>query len=200
MKHSPVDFSHIRPEPDFLAVESVAPRTAPRRTMVLALIGNLVFSWSNNESMFIFVLMILMRTDERTAAIVFATLNTTRARLDLVSRLARERITDKEVFSELSTIVERFNEHTRARNELTHCHFSLDKTGEITHTQTMRISETASGVRLGASRRMDQDRLNEMARVIRALRQLNRQLWNFLPKLQNHLCAAEPSASPRSIA
>ena len=43
--------------------------------------GHLICSWSNNESLFIYVLMILLRTDEASAAVVFATLNTTRADL-----------------------------------------------------------------------------------------------------------------------
>ena len=37
----------------------------------------------------IYVLMILLRTNEASAAVVFATLNTTRARLDLIQRLAK---------------------------------------------------------------------------------------------------------------
>ena len=50
----------------------------------------------NNESLFIYVLMLLLRTDQTAAvALVFATLNTTRARLDLVQRLAKATITDR---------------------------------------------------------------------------------------------------------
>ena len=40
--------------------------------------GHLICSWSNSESLFIYVLMILLRTDEASAAVEFATLNTTR--------------------------------------------------------------------------------------------------------------------------
>ena len=40
--------------------------------------GHLICSWSNSESLFIYALMILLRTDEASAAVVFATLNTTR--------------------------------------------------------------------------------------------------------------------------
>ena len=46
--------------------------------------GSLICSWANNESLFIYVLMIPLRTDEASAALVFATLNTTRARPDLI--------------------------------------------------------------------------------------------------------------------
>jgi hypothetical protein len=41
--------------------------------------------------------MLLMETDEATAAIVFATLNTTRARIDLIERLAKIKVGDKKV-------------------------------------------------------------------------------------------------------
>jgi hypothetical protein len=57
-----------------------APASADRRTFVLALMGNLICSWSNNESLFIYALMIFLRADEAAAAVVFATLNTTRVR------------------------------------------------------------------------------------------------------------------------
>lgn len=63
--------------------------------VTLTLIGNLVHCWSNNESLFIYILMLLMETDEATAAIVFATLNTTRARIDLIERLAKIKVGDR---------------------------------------------------------------------------------------------------------
>ena len=67
---------------------AAVPASADRRPFVLALMGNLICSWSNNESLFTYVLMSLPRTDEAPAAVVFATLNTTRTRLDLIQRLA----------------------------------------------------------------------------------------------------------------
>ena len=71
--------SKLPPKPDFEVLAAAVPASADRRIFVLALMGNLICSWSNNESLFIYVLMILRRTDEAAAAVVFATLNTTRA-------------------------------------------------------------------------------------------------------------------------
>jgi hypothetical protein len=45
--------THLPPRPNFEAIEAAALESADRRTMLLALIGHLVFSWSNNESLFI---------------------------------------------------------------------------------------------------------------------------------------------------
>ena len=63
--------SKLPPKPDF---DMLALRIAALRSRAD---GNLICSWSNNESLFIYVLMILLRTDEASAAVVFATLNTT---------------------------------------------------------------------------------------------------------------------------
>ena len=50
--------SKLPPKPDFDMLAAAAPASADRRTFVLALMGNLICSWSNNESLFIYVLMI----------------------------------------------------------------------------------------------------------------------------------------------
>ena len=70
-----------------------------------------------------------METDEATAAIVFATLNTTRARIDLIERLAKIKVGDKQMEKKLDDIVERFNDSTRMRNEFNHCMYVLDERG-----------------------------------------------------------------------
>src|SRR5260370_23389412 len=59
----------LPPRPDFEAMAAAAPASADRRTLILSLIGNLIVSWSNNESLFIYVLMILLDTDQPSAAI-----------------------------------------------------------------------------------------------------------------------------------
>ena len=179
--------SRLPPKPDFAAIEAAAQRSVNRRTLILTLIGNLAYSWSNNESMFIYVLMLLMNTDEISAAVVFATLNTTRARLDLVERLAKIKIKDKVIDKTLERMVARFNQFTRLRNEFNHCMYSVDQSGEITHTQSIRVQEVRGQMQLGIVRKMHGARIQEMSDAIRGLTQLNREIWDFLPRLQAHL-------------
>ena len=171
-------------KPDFQAIEAAAIDSADHRTMVLALIGNLVFSWSNNESMFIYVLMVLLETDEVSAAIVFATLNTTRARLDLVQRLAKAKIADKGTAQALDGLISRFNTCTRIRNEFNHCMYVVSDRGEITHTHAMKIRESAGRLVLGEVRAVNESRIRELVKTIEDLKVLNRELWDFLPRLQ----------------
>jgi Asp-tRNA(Asn)/Glu-tRNA(Gln) amidotransferase C subunit len=189
--------SQLPPKPDFAAIEAAAHETADRRTFIMALIGNLVYSWANNESMFIYVLMILMNTDETSAAVVFATLNTTRARLDLVERLARMKIRERSVQKTLERIIAQFNELTKIRNEFNHCMYTLDERGEITHTQSIRMQEVQGRLQLGVVRRMDEARIKEMLQAIRAMTKLNREIWDFLPRLQASLRGSTDAAGAR---
>lgn len=155
--------------------------------MILALIGNMVFNWSNNESLFIYVLMLLLKIDQASAAIVFATLNTTRARLDLIERLARIKIRDKSLSKELDRLIDRFNDGTHIRNEFNHCMYTVDSGGEISQTQSMRLVQTRNGLRFGETKPLDEARIHEMTEAVREMVQINRDIWDFLPRLEAHL-------------
>lgn len=179
----------LPPKPDFSAIEASALESADRRTALLALIGNMICSWSNNESLFIYIIMLLMETDEISAAIVFSTLNTTRARLDLVGRLAKVKIADKQLRKELDEIIDRFGATTRMRNEFNHALYEMNAAGEITHTRSMKITEKRGRISFGESAPIDQERLGKIMQTLRDLQDLNRQLWDFLPRLQKHLAA-----------
>ncbi|MFM9942066.1 MAG: hypothetical protein ACKVP7_21485 [Hyphomicrobiaceae bacterium] len=170
--------------PNFKEIDASAPSSAAQRTEVLALIGNLVFTWSNNESMFIYVLMLLMRVDFETAAITFVSLNTTRARLDLIRRLAKTKCKDPAAVRKLEKLIDRFNECTKVRNDFNHCIYQLDATGRITHTNVLRLIEDKKGVRFADLRAVDRERLDEVASTIRKLTLLNRDMWAFLRELE----------------
>jgi DNA integrity scanning protein DisA with diadenylate cyclase activity len=173
--------------PDFAAIDASAAATAPQRTEVLALIGNLVFTWSNNESMFIYVLMLLLRVDFSSAAITFVSLNTTRARLDLIRRLAKAKCTNPATVRKLERLIQRFNDCTKVRNDFNHCIYQLDRDGRITHTSVLRLVEDKQGIRFADVRPVDHKRLTEVAATIRKLTALNRDLWAFLTELERSL-------------
>lgn len=189
--------SSLPQRPDFEAIEAAAVTSAERRKTIMALIGDLNFSWSNDESLFIYVVRLLLGTDDISAAIVFATLNTTRARLDLVTRLAKVHVGDPLLRREVGRIVEAFARLTRLRNELTHCIFVVDEHGMITATQTMKIEESCSRMRFGVRHPFDEARIRQLARAIAELNDLNRAIWDLLPRLETSgHGSAGGSASP----
>jgi hypothetical protein len=176
--------SNLPDPPDFDAIETAARETTASRTNLLALIGQLVFSSSNNESLLIYILMVLLQTDEPSAAIVFSTLDTTRARLDLVSRLARIKIADREIREELDQVVGLFNEANQVRNEFLHAMYTVDTKGAITHTQTMRAVEKNGRISIGQQNSIDQKSLDGLVKACGDLRSLNRKVRELLPRLQ----------------
>ena len=134
--------------------------------------------------------MILLRTDQASAALTFATLNTTRARLDLIQRLAKITIRDRGLDKALAKIIDRFNESTRIRNEFNHCMYTLNESGEITHTHSIRMQEVKGKLQIGVVRKMDDARINDIMAAIRGMTKLNRDIWDFLPRLQNSVQAS----------
>ncbi|RDJ22209.1 hypothetical protein DWF00_23400 [Bosea caraganae] len=189
--------SALPPRPDFDALEAAAQRSGEQRLAFLAQIGDLNFAWSNNESMFIYVLMLLLDTSEAAAAIVFSTLNTTRSRLDLVQRLAKITLRDEAVKAELDEIVAAFSASTRLRNDLSHATFVIGAAGDITHTQSMKLEESKGQLRFGSRRAIDQQRLDQIAAAVSGLYALNRRIWDVLPKLERSMRAdwdPEPSS------
>jgi len=177
--------------PPFERIERAARGTAEQRSILMQLIGQVVFGWSNNESLLVYVLMLLLGTDERSAAAVFATLNTTRARLDLVRRLMVLKVTDPAVGKELEHVLERLSEAGRVRNEFLHAAYSVNELGEITHTQAMRFVEKRGHVSFGDRQPIDEKRHIELRRVIAELASLNRTLWDLLPRLKQAITTLE---------
>lgn len=191
--------SRLPPVPDFNSIDEMSATTSGSRTQILSLIGNLVFTWSNNESMFIYFLVVLLKTDFSTAAITFVSLNTTRARLDLVRRLAKEKVKDEKMLRRVERLIERFNVCTKVRNEFNHCIYSLNDAGEFTHTTILRVTEKKNGIEFAQARDFDERRVEEMVRTIRKLTILNRDLWSFLPEFEAHLADTSGATSAPTV-
>jgi len=188
--------SSLPPPPDFAALEMAAQAGSDERQRFLALIGDLNFAWANNESLLIYLLMLLAGVDERKAAIIHATLNTTRARLDLIQRLAKIGLPDGAERAELDGIVDAFSAATRLRNDLMHATFVIGSGGAFTHTHSMKLQEAGNRLRFGTRRLLDEARLTEIRKAVQDLKALNRRIWGFLPVLEEALGEPRGQASP----
>ena len=165
--------------------ERTVVKAEDRDTMLLALIGNLFVNWSNNESLLIYLINLLMKVDEAAAVVVFSTLNTTRARTDLIRRLSVVAVADRKLSRDLDALLERFDATTRVRNEFNHAMYVVDdKSGAITHTQSTRIIQQRGKLKFGEKRKIDKARLDELKATIREMCDLNRDIRDYLGRLQ----------------
>ena len=101
--------------------------------------------------------------------------------------MARIKIKDKALSKELDRLIDRFNDGTHIRNEFNHCMYTVDTGGEISHTQSMRLVQTRSNLRFGETKPLDDARIQEMAEAVREMARINREIWDFLPRLEAHL-------------
>jgi hypothetical protein len=170
--------------PDFPAIDRAAKRGQDQRAAIMSLIGQLNLAWANNESLLIYVIMALLDTDEVSAAIVFATLNTTRARVDLVERLAKTHLRESATKADLADHLKLFLDGTKLRNDLNHCTFVFDQDGRITHTQSTKLQESKNRLQFGERRAFDEARIASIKASIDALNGLNVRLWDILPRLK----------------
>jgi hypothetical protein len=175
--------------PDFAALETAAAGGAAERQRLTTLIGALSLAWSNTESVLIYVLMVLLRTDDVSAALVYGTLNTARARVDLVSRLMQLRVHDAGLRAELEGLLKEMEACGRLRNDLQHATYEFDATGRPVRTRSMRVEKTRKVLRFGRTREIDADRLARIAEVTGRLGRVNRELWDLLPRLDAHAAA-----------
>ncbi|WEX77130.1 hypothetical protein PYH37_005504 [Sinorhizobium numidicum] len=147
---------------------------------VLLLVGRLNYVWTNTESLLIYIIAHLLRVDKESAIIVFLTLNTTRARIDLTERLAKLSATPPETRDEVLAITERLKQQSKMRNKYNHCIYSFDEQGEISSTQLMRLVEGEKHVRYGKVEQLDARELERLENAIREITDISKTLWTFI--------------------
>lgn len=149
---------------------------------VLLGVGRLNYVWTNTESLLIYVIAHLLAVDKEAAIIVFLTLNTTRARIDLVERLAKRRSTPKADREAVLLAMSRLKKEAKVRNKYNHSIYSFDESGDISSTQLMRLVETDSEIRYGKVEQMDEREMRQLESSIAEITDISKSLWAFIHK------------------
>ena len=152
----------------------------PRFQDVLLTVGQLNYTWTNTESLLIYLIAGLAKVDKETAIIIFLTLNTTRARLDLVERLAKMAKTPQACRQAVLAVAEQLTHQGKLRNKYSHCIYSFDETGTRASTQLMRIFDSKDSVRYGKNEELDDNEMHRIGASIEAIRDINRQIWKIV--------------------
>ena len=100
---------------------------------VLLRVGRLNYVWTNTESLLIYIIAHLLRVEKDAAIVVFLTLNTTRARMDLIERLAKLASTPPSDRKAILSAMARLKKESKTRNKYNHCIYSFDDKGDISN-------------------------------------------------------------------
>jgi hypothetical protein len=147
---------------------------------VLLLVGQLNYTWTNTESLLIYLIAGLARTDRETAIIIFLTLNTTKARIELVERLAKMATTAPSLRASVLAITDQLSRQSRLRNKYSHCIYSFDETGTRASTQLMRLVESKDSVRYGKVEALDGAEIERITACINGMQDTNKQIWAII--------------------
>ena len=162
----------MQPEPETI-------RTPEDIDPFLKLLGELNYSWTNTESLLIHMIGGLSQVKEDVAVVIFLTLNTTRARIDLVERLAKLPPVEDSQRDEILDFTRAMSRIAALRNHYNHCIYSIDPETGATKTILMRIADRRSEIKMGRTGELNEEALNEMRAAIQQLAELNAALWVF---------------------
>lgn len=146
----------------------------------LLLIGKLNYAWTNTESLLIHLIAGLSGMDKETATVVFLTLNTTRARIDMVERLAKlPRISQTER-DRMLMLTKRIQGQSALRNRYNHCIYAFDGEGSNPRTILMRIADRKDRLMMGQVNDLDTAAAGQVEDAIAELSQINRDIWQSI--------------------
>jgi hypothetical protein len=149
-------------------------------TDVLLRVGRLNYVWTNTESLLIYVIAHLLKVEKDAAIVVFLTLNTTRARIDLVERLAKLHSTPTADRRAVLQAMSRLKKQSRMRNKYNHCIYSFDDKGQISSTQLMRLVEDDKEIRYGKVEQLDEREIEALEKSIAEIVSISQSLWEFI--------------------
>ncbi|WP_296428045.1 hypothetical protein [Yoonia sp.] len=146
----------------------------------LLLVGKLNYAWTNTESLLIHLISGLARVDMETATVIFLTLNTSRARIDLVQRMAKlGRVAAAERKAILG-VTERVQKAGQLRNRYNHCIYAFDSNAEVSHTILMRIADRKDAIKMGQTQAVDVAAVAGIDGAIAELRDINHTIWGLI--------------------
>lgn len=143
-------------------------------------VGQLNYTWTNTESLLIHLIAGLAGTTKEVATVIFLTLNTTRARIDLVERLVKIGSLKDRQGQVIIDTMRALAREGGVRNRLNHCIYSFDpESGEFS-TILMRIQDRKTEIRMGKEQKLNADEMARLDRTISRLQELNREIWQIV--------------------
>lgn len=147
-------------------------------------IGRLTYIWTNTESLLVHIISGLIGCDKDTGVIIFLTLNTTRARIDLVERLAKNGNFGSADLASILGVTKDLIHHAAERNRYNHAIYSLDTANGQISTIQMRIADRKEKIKMGERRPLDADAMQALHRTIAELTELNVRIRELIQRLK----------------
>jgi len=147
-------------------------------------IGRLTCVWTNTESLLVHVTAGLLGCDKDRALLVYLTLSTTRARIDLVERLAKSPFTPEAQRRVVLGVTARLAKLSGERNFYNHALYAWDPQDGAVSTIQMRVQDRGPQVKIGRRQPLDAAALRALQQVIADVAALNHDLWALIRRFR----------------
>lgn len=151
--------------------------------------AKLIQMWANCESWFPHILSILLRTDIERARLVFSTLTSTRARIDLVRRAGIMCLPHNRDIRHLQKLCQEFDHVTKKRNLICHAEYGIGPRQEsITDLMSTNYQRSDfNGTNQFEFRRIDRGFVNEITQATKSAMSLCVRLERFKKRHEAHV-------------
>ncbi len=146
----------------------------------LLLVGRLNYAWTDTESLLIHLIAGLAEVDKETATVIFLTLNTTRARIDLVERLSKLDRVSADERDPVLALTGRIQRQSALRNRYNHCIYAFDPENGNLHTILMRIADRKDTLKIGQSTPLNDAAAEDIETAISELTAINHGIWQVI--------------------
>lgn len=146
----------------------------------LLLVGKLNYAWTNTESLLIHLIAGLTGVDKDVALVLFLTLNTTRARIDLVQRLAKLDRTSPQERKRILSVTSKIMKLSALRNRYNHCIYAFDADGGNPRSILMRIADRKDEIKVGQEYALNQVAAADVEAAIQSLKRINTEIWTVV--------------------
>ncbi len=162
--------------------ENAGPPSDVQLDDILLRVGRLNYTWTNTESLLIHLMAGLAKVEKEVAVVLFLTLNTTRARVDLVERLSKLPRVEPALRDEVLEITSRLVRQSKLRNKYNHCIYSFDADQGRLQTIMMRIQDRRKDIKVGKMETITPEEADNIDACITALEQLNGDVWSLVQR------------------
>ncbi|MDC0739501.1 hypothetical protein N6L24_14525 [Cognatishimia sp. SS12] len=149
---------------------------------ILHRVGRLNYTWTNTESLLIHLIAGLAEVEKDVAVVIFLTLNTTRARVDMVERLSKLQRTPPNLRDDILALTSRLVREAALRNKYNHCIYSFDADSGGIQTIMMRIQDRRKEIKVGKTEALTSDKAADIDSCIARLEALNVDIWELVRK------------------
>lgn len=146
----------------------------------LLLVGKLNYAWTNTESLLIHLIAGLTGVDKDVALVIFLTLNTTRARIDLVQRLAKTERTSPMERTRILDVTTKILKLSALRNRYNHCIYAFDPDGGNPRSILMRIADRKNAIKVGQVHELNEVAAADVVAAIENLKRINQDIWTIV--------------------